>query len=235
MSCCPGAFTPIYFPMPESREMRMMVRKKDESQMRPLAHIALAISLVAPPLAAQPPAPAAKTASALGDSKLPLDISALNTEQFQQEHRAVWWGDVETIQGTSRMRTPRLTAFFTPRDPNAPKAAPGAAGAGMGQVERIEAEGPVYYVTPTQRAKGDHATYLASSDTITMTGNVILVQDRNVATGDKLVIEQKTGHSTLTSTPGKPGQRVRAVLYQNQAASAAAPAPGQPPKPAGRP
>jgi lipopolysaccharide export system protein LptA len=206
--------------------------------MRSLALIALAatgLGAAAVPQPSKAP-PAAKPANALGDSKLPLDISALNTEQFQQEHRAVWWGDVEAIQGASRLNTPRLTAFFTPRDPNAPKAPAGAADSDMGKVERIEAEGPVYYTTPTQRAKGDHATYISADDTITMTGNVVLVQDKNVATGDKLVIEQKTGHSTLTSSASKPGQRVRAVLYQNQAAPAAgAPAPATPPKAPGKP
>jgi lipopolysaccharide export system protein LptA len=197
--------------------------------------------IAAPPPATKPPAtkpPGTKPPpGALGSSNLPLDISSENSEQFQQEHRAVWWGNVEAIQGQSRLRTPRLTAFFTPRDPNAPKPAPGTIGPDSGQVERVEAEGPVYYVTPTQKAKGDHATYLASTDTITMTGNVVLVQDKDVATGDTLVIEQKSGHATLTSNPSKGGgQRVRAVLYPsetNQAGTAGAAAGSG--KPAGRP
>lgn len=209
--------------------------------MRRFALIATLGLLVAAPAASAPktapagaPAPA-KAPGALGASNLPLDISSDNSEQFQQEHRAVWWGNVEAIQGTSRMRTPRLTAFFAPRDTAGPKAANAGVGADVGQVERVEAEGPVYYVTPTQRAKGDHATYLAESDTITLTGNVVLTQDKNVAVGDKLVIEQKTGHSTLTSNPGKAGnqQRVRAVLYPSQAQTPAAPAGTA--QPAGRP
>jgi lipopolysaccharide export system protein LptA len=91
-------------------------------------------------------------------------------------------------------------------------------------------------VTPTQQAKGDHATYLADNNTITLTGNVILTQDKNVAAGDKLVIDRNTGHSTLTSAPGKGGtpNRVRAVLYPSQPQNPAAPGattPAQPPKP----
>jgi len=210
--------------------------------MRKLALIAvpaLAAALTAGLVAAQTPAPAKapQPAGALGSSNLPLDVSSDNFEQFQQERRAVWWGNVETIQGTSRMRTPRMTAFFAPRDPNAPKPPPGAAGADMGQVERVEAEGPVYYTTPTQRAKGDHATYISADDTITLTGNVVVTQDKNVATGDKLVIQQKTGHSTMTSTPGKTGpQRVRAVLYPNQSnTTGAAPAPAGAPKAPAKP
>ena len=52
--------------------------------------------------------------------------------------------------------------------------------------------------------------YEASSDTITLTGDVVLKQDKNVATGDRLVIDQKTGHTTLTSGPNT---RVRGVFY----------------------
>lgn len=210
-----------------------------------LAVVAFAgLGTAAPKAVSKPTAPAVAPKSAgqpglLGSSNAPLDVTAENSEMFQNEHRQVFWGNVEVIQGQSRLRTPRLTTFFTPRDGNAAKPAPGTAGADMGQVERIEAEGTVFYVTPTQKAKGDHATYLASSDTITMTGNVVLVQDRDVATGDKLVIEQKTGHATLTSNPAKGGQRVRAVLYPSQAAQpgqpGAAPAQLAPAKPAGRP
>ena len=204
-----------------------------------LAAVACAGLVLAAP---RPAAPAGGTPGVLGSSSAPIDVTAENSEMFQNEHRQVFWGNVEVIQGQSRLRTPRLTTFFTPRDGGAPKAASATPGADMGQVERIEAEGTVFYVTPTQKAKGDHATYLASSDTVTMTGNVVLVQDKDVATGDKLVIEQKTGHATLTSNGGKSGQgRVRAVLYPSQNNQAGATPGGAPPanapaaKPPGRP
>jgi lipopolysaccharide export system protein LptA len=131
-----------------------------------------------------------------------------------------------------------MTVYFAPRDPNAPKPPPGADQADVGQVERIEAEGPVHYTTPTQRALGDHGTYIADGKTITLTGNVVVVQDKNVATGDKLVIEQDTGHQVLTSNPGKTTpQRVRTVLYpnQNQTGPAGAQSSGQTAKPAAHP
>ncbi len=204
-----------------------------------VAAAALAAFAVAPAFSAPAPAEGAQPAGLFGASKEPLDISSDNSDYQQQARKGIWWGSVEAIQGTARLRTPRLTVFFAPRDPNAPKPPPGAAGPDVGQVERVEAEGPVFYTTPTQRATGDHATYVSADDTITMTGNVVVVQDKNVATGDKLVIEQKTGHSTLSSTPGKATgkPRVRAVFYPSQgapaapgAAAAPAKAPPVPPK-----
>jgi lipopolysaccharide export system protein LptA len=151
-----------------------------------------------------------------------VDITAEHGELFNDERRVVYTGDVEAIQGDDRLRTPQLTVFFAKRDPHAPavKKAPGTpgasdAGSNFGKIERMEAEGTVYFTTPTQNAKGDHGTYLAAPDTITLLGNVVLVQDKNVSTGDKLVIDRKTDHSTLYSNAGS--QRVRGVFYQEPA------------------
>lgn len=183
--------------------------------------------------AAPAPAPARAASTGLGASNLPIDISAEGTDIRQNERQVVYYGNVEAIQGTARLNTPRLTVFYVARNAPGGASAPASGGIGSNSVERIECEGPVFYTTPTQNAKGDHATYIAADDTITMTGNVVLVQEKNVSTGDKLVIEQKSGHATLTSTGAKsdPGKRVRAVLYPNQAQPqpGAAPTPKAPP------
>ncbi len=174
------------------------------------------------PAAAPAPPPAAKPASGASASNLPYDITADQSDLFNEERRQVYKGNVDVIQGADRLRTPQLTVFFAKKDPNlAPvKAAPapGSAASTFGKVERMEAEGPVYYITPTQNAKGDHGTYLASDDTITLTGNVVLVQDKNVGNGDKLVIEKSTGHATLYS--GASSKRVRGVFYQESSPAA---------------
>ncbi len=204
-----------------------------------IAALSLTAALPAATSAAPtPPKPAEAATPLFSNSNEPIDISSDNSEQFREERRAVWYGNVEVIQGTSRLRTPRLTVFYSAREPNGPKPAAGDAASDIGHIERVEADGPVYYMTPTQKAKGDHGTYIGADDTITLTGDVVMVQDKNVATGDKAVINQKTGHSTLTSNAHTGGgrQRVRAVLYpQNNTTQAPGAAPAQPQKPAGRP
>ena len=208
------------------------------------ALLAASVALAAAP--AQQPAGAKPAAEpgGIGHSNQPIDVTSDNYDYRQEERVGIYTGNVEAVQGTARLRTPKLTVYFAPPDPNAPKPPPGAAQADVGQVERIEAEGPVHYTTPTQRALGDHGTYITDGDTITLTGNVVVVQGKNVGTGDKLVIEQKTGHSVLTSNPGHvTPQRVRTILYPNstnpsQAGSSQtgqAAAPAQPPKPAAHP
>lgn len=153
----------------------------------------------------------------------PIDISSDEFEYVDAENRAVFRGSVEAIQGQSRMRAPVLTIFYAPRGAGAPAGAPGA-----GAIQRMEADGPVYYVTPQQNARGDHGTYTAADNTMVLTGNVVLVQDKNVMQGDKLTVDTKTNHAVLVSNAAGrgAGKRVRGVFYPSQnAQGAAAPAP----------
>jgi lipopolysaccharide export system protein LptA len=190
------------------------------------------------PVRGQSPAPA--PGAQPDQSKLPYDVSAEHQELFNDEHRTVYSGNVEVVQGQDRLRTPRLTVFFAKKDSNAPSkkpAAPGAAGPGdtFGKIERMEAEGPVYFSNPTQNGRGDHGTYTAADDTTVLTGNVVLVQGKNVSTGDKLVMHQKTNQATLYSNTGK--TRVRGVFYQDDQKPGTAPGaagPASAPKPGGR-
>ena len=148
----------------------------------------------------------------LSGSGGPVDITADELEVVDADKRASYRGNVEAKQGENRMRTPVLDVFFGQRE-GAPKpAAGGVAGQNWGAIDRMEAQGPVYYVTPTQTARGDHGTYIASTDTITLTGNVVVAQDKNVLQGEKLVIETKTGRSTKVANPNG---RVRSVIYPN--------------------
>jgi len=152
-------------------------------------------------------------------SDAPVDITSESLDAFRPQHLTIFRGNVEAIQGQVRIRTPQLDVYSAAK-PTAP-GAPVTPGQSFGGIERMELAGPVYYVTPTETAKGDHGTYLKVPDTITLTGNVILTQDKNVLTGDKLVVEQKTGHSLLTSQ-----NRVRTIIFPQQAnpAGAARPA-----------
>ena len=150
----------------------------------------------------------------------PVDITSDRSETFQQQHLTIWEGNVIAVQGGDKLQTPRLTVYFAD---TGQRSSQSGSGPDMGRIQRMEAEGPVYFVTATQKAQGDHATYDAVADTVTMIGNVVLVQDKNVVKGEKLVIEQKTGHSTLYATTNQEKGRVRGVFYPNSN-----PAPGKP-------
>ncbi len=153
----------------------------------------------------------------------PIDITADELEMVDAQHLAIWRGDVEALQGRNRMRADVLNIYFT----GAPSPTGGGSGAApgrnWGKVQRVEAENKVFYISPTQTARGDHGLYEMASNTITITGDVIVSQGQSVVHGDKLVIDVKTGHATMVSTAhgrGAPG-RVRGIFYPNSATTPA--------------
>jgi lipopolysaccharide export system protein LptA len=177
-------------------------------------------------LAAAAVAPLALAAAAaggpFGSGNSPVDISADELEVLDAESRAIWRGNVEAVQGANRLRTPVLNIYYAQRGSGG-QAVPGGGG---GEIRRMEAEGPVYYVTPEQNARGDHAVYEAGTNTLVMTGNVVLVQGKNVVQGERLTVDTRTNKATLTTSSrgaGRPG-RVRGVFYPSQAQSGAGPA-----------
>ena len=76
-------------------------------------------------------------------------------------------------------------------------------GGSFGQIESMTAEGDVFYVTPELKAKGDQGVYVATTDTITMTGNVALMRGRDVAEGEVLKLEITNRRTTLDGGDGR--------------------------------
>ena len=137
---------------------------------------------------------------------------------------ATWSGAAEALQGNSRLRANVIKAYLKKKASGAAgqSARAGPAGAAnpsdCGATQRIEADGNVFYVTPDQIAHGDHAVYNADADQIVMTGNVIVVQGKNVVRGTRLTIHTQTRAAQIDSVAQGRGtpNRVRGVFYPNQ-------------------
>jgi lipopolysaccharide export system protein LptA len=164
-------------------------------------------------------APAAAMAQLDTGSSAPVDITADEGEVVNSQCLSIWRGDAEALQGATRLRAGQISVFASVRE----DAAPNAQGR-CGATQRLEAEGEVYYVTPSQTVRGDRAVYLASTDTITITGGVVVVQGNNVARGDRMTVQVKTGQVQLESNAKGRGAagRVRGVFYPDGAQPAAA-------------
>lgn len=150
----------------------------------------------------------------------PLDVTGDAFDYNGGECRATYTGNVEMIQGTARMRSPRVDTYFGRTGATAAPAAGGASSRCGGDVERIEMTGPFYYVSPEQQARSDHASYTSSNETIVLTGSVVLTQGQNVMTGARATINTRTNDARVESGPSaqSPG-RVRAVLFPNQSST----------------
>lgn len=141
------------------------------------------------------------------NAKGPVDIAADELEVQNKACISTWRGNAEALQGEARLRADVLKAFFEPK-----AGASGATGTGAcGDLLKMEAQGSVYYVTSKdQRVRGDAATYDASNDTVTMTGDVVAVQGQNVLRGSRMVFNTQTGEGRLV---GGSGARPRGVFY----------------------
>lgn len=162
------------------------------------------------------------------NSKAPIDAQSDHFEHVNSQCMSMWQGNVEAAQDNARLRTDTLKIY------SEKVAKPGSSTNDCGNIVSAEADGSVYYVTPRQRVKGDKAVYDASSGTITVTGDVVAVQDKNVMRGNRMVINVSTGDGRMEAAQtasGKPG-RVRTVIYPNQSNKppTAAPQPAAPPR-----
>lgn len=143
----------------------------------------------------------------------PMDVSANRVELIDAEHVAIWTGAVEALQGGNRLRAEQVRIYF------AGKGGPssGAPGRDWGAVQRIEASGTVFFVTPQQTARGNNALYNINDDNVVLTGDVIVAQGQSVVRGDRLVVDLKTNRATMgsTATGRNASGRVRGVFYPN--------------------
>lgn len=103
-------------------------------------------------------------------------------------------GRAEVTQGGNRLRADAIRGFTA-----------------NGELNRIEANGGVYFVTPDQSMKGDRAVYTLNDGNIVVTGDVILTQGKSVLTGNRLVYNVRT--ETARIEGGGANGRVQGVFY----------------------
>ena len=157
------------------------------------------------------------------DNKEPVKIEANAFEVHDKDRYAVFTGNVVVQQGDSTMRSRDLKVYYEGslrgRDKNAkeetPPPAPKAASGGNDpaqRIRRLEALGGVIITNKDQKASGDLGVLDMSTNTATITGNVVLTQGPNVMQGSKLVVDLKTGYSRLEAGAKDGDSRVRALI-----------------------
>ncbi len=154
----------------------------------------LAAGLIGITLLAAPAALNAQSRASSADA--PIAWGAWDIE-YRSDGTVTLTRDVELTQGQNRFRADRVSGLNL-----------------NGEDSRLEAVGNVYFVTPTQTIRGDRATYNTATDTIVMTGDVILTEGENVMTGANLTYNVRTETARLS---GGQGGRVRGVFHPNSA------------------
>jgi lipopolysaccharide export system protein LptA len=131
----------------------------------------------------------------------PLELVADQADVIRSQCRSVWKGRAEATQGATRLRAQSIVAIATKSGADS-----------CGATTRLEADGDVYFVSPEQTVHGAHAVFLPGSGQLDVSGDVIVVQGRNVAKGEHLVVNTRTGTIELQS--GGTG-RVKGVFYSD--------------------
>ena len=137
----------------------------------------------------------------------PVRIQAGSLEVRDKDKQAVFSGNVQVVQGDTTLRCKTLTVFYE-SDPTKP-GVPVAQADGQQQMRRMEAKGGVVVTQKDQVATGDTAEFDVRSNTITLSGNVLVTRGQDVLKGKRLVVNLTSGVSTVEAGVG---QRVDVLI-----------------------
>ena len=132
----------------------------------------------------------------------PVRIQAASLEVRDKDKKAVFSGNVQVVQGDTKLTSKTLTVFYEgdPANPGAPVAQ--GKGEGQQQMRRMEAKGGVKVTQKDQIATGDTADYDVRANTITLNGNVVVTRGEDVLRGSRLVVDLTSGVSKVDSGVG---------------------------------
>jgi lipopolysaccharide export system protein LptA len=155
----------------------------------------------------------------------PVHIEAATLEVRDKDKVATFSGDVRVRQGDTTMRCQSLLVFYEQgalpgsKDSNKEKNGDGkavkAATLGPGgeqKIKRLEARGGVVVTQKEQTASGELGIFNMETNTVTLTGNVVMTQGKNVLRGERLVVDLTSGVSRVES--GKNGRGRVQGLFQ---------------------
>lgn len=129
-------------------------------------------------------------ATAAAETDANVNISADEMEVFDTEHQTVFRGNVVATQTNQEIQADQMTVtnVDVKQDDGTTKSVP----------DLMDARGHVTVKSKGQTITGDASLYHVRANTMTVTGNVTLVQDKTVIKGQKLELDLKTNHMQMT-------------------------------------
>lgn len=172
----------------------------------------------------------------------PVHIDAATLEVRDKDKIATFSGNVHVRQGDTDMRCKTLVVFYEQDDEQTasaggkPMQQANAGPGGNQKIKKLEARGGVIVTQKEQTATGELGIFDMPSNTVTLTGNVVMTQGKNVLRGDKLIVDLTTGVSRVES--GKNGHgRVQGLFLPSSGGGMPDMKPGgagSPPRPGAR-
>ena len=156
----------------------------------------------------------------------PLKIDSASFEVRDKDKMATFSGDVHVTQGDTTLRCKTLVVYYEDhsRSPTLKAAQPGPGG--QQQISRLEAKGGVTVNQKDQTATGGTGVYDMKTNTVTLSGNVVVTQGQNVMRGERLVVDLASGVSRME------GGRVQGLFLPHSQHDTRAPGEKEPARPA---
>jgi lipopolysaccharide export system protein LptA len=142
-------------------------------------------------------------------SEQPIDITSQNLTIDQEKHLAVFTGEVIAIQGETKLYADQMDVVYKPKEEDKKEAVKDE---GLGDIQTIITKGNVKIIMPEKHASAANGVYDVKSANITLTGNVVMVQGKNVLKGDKFIHNINTNKSEMISLNKNKDDRVKALF-----------------------
>lgn len=152
----------------------------------------------------------------------PVNIEADSLEVREKDKQATFTGAVKVVQGDTTLKSRTLIVFYEeaakdgkkPAQNTMPAAQPGPGGSR--QISKLQAKGGVTVLQKDQTVTGGEALFDMKTNTVTLTGNVVLTQGENILRGDRLTVDLNSGVSRVEA--GKSGGgRVQGLFLPSSA------------------
>jgi lipopolysaccharide export system protein LptA len=124
----------------------------------------------------------------------PLEITADSLRVDQATGESVFSGNVVAGQGDLRLTAGEVRVISRMDSEGRPQG-----------IARLEATGGVTVATSAEAAEAQRATYHPDTNIVELSGDVVLVQGANVISGERLVLNMRTGAGQIEG-------RVRTIL-----------------------
>ncbi|MGH6665798.1 MAG: LptA/OstA family protein [Pseudolabrys sp.] len=175
-----------------------------------LLSIAFAVlAVVSVPLHAQPAKGPPNALQGFSQNRdQPVHIEAATLEVRDKDKVATFSGDVKVVQGDTTMSCKSLLVFYEQNNETGGKslkaADPGPGG--QQRIKRLEAHGGVVVKQKDQTATGELGVFEMKTNTVTLKGNVVMTQGKNVLRGDTLIVDLTSGVSRVESSKNGKGR-----------------------------
>ncbi|MPZ58265.1 MAG: LPS ABC transporter substrate-binding protein LptA [Rhizobiales bacterium] len=134
----------------------------------------------------------------------PIQIEASALEVQDKTKVATFRGKVHVKQGDTELRCNVLVVYYEAEDAGTTSGVRSGPPTADGQrIRRLEAKGNVIVTQKEQTATGEAGDFDMRKNTITLRGNVVVSQGRNVLRGDRLVVDMGTAVSRMESDGGR--------------------------------